>query len=85
MDIIADMTRLELILIGWLVFLIAIVNMWFRNNQKIHDLDDKTIADLEGQIERMMDTAIDNDAGERLWAARVPDGACARKLREADR
>ena len=85
MSILENMSQLEMILIAWLVVETAIVKLWFHYSGKLNALDDKTIADLEGQIDRMMDTAPDSAASDILWAARVPDGACAGKLRHARR
>ena len=85
MPILENMSQLEMILIALLVVETAIVNLWLHSNGKLHALDDKTLADLKGQIDRMMDTAPDSAASDILWAARVPDGACAGKLRRAGR
>ena len=68
----------------WLFVICVLGNNCIRGHREARAFYETDIDDLRGQIDRMMLTARNNDEGERLWAARRPDGSCARKLKGAE-
>ncbi len=74
------MTDADLAMFAWVLVQSAVGAEYVRLNRKLRAILEAEAEDLQAPIDRMMASAEDNAESERLWAARLPHGACARKL-----